>query len=106
MNYYGLKIKHLPRTWEKYSIMDANPELEMFTRWYLTTRGLKDDEIVIETTDQDILMFAMAHGEEFRLKRLDAAQMEAIKHKRQANDFLARWSKKEQNEGFYDGTGL
>ena len=103
MSYYKLTIKQQPRNWEKYGIIDANPDLAMFTRWYLITRGNGDDEIVIESADKDILLFTIAHGEEFKLQRLTVDQMAAIKQQRLANDFLAKWRQNSLAEGFYDG---
>jgi len=116
MNFYKLKLKNNPKQWEKYSIMDANPDLETF-KWFLAltikaNKMLKDHNgnalpatVIIETTDENIMMFAIAHGEEYNLQRMSASEFESIKHKQQADDFLQKWRDKQrnQNEGTYDG---
>lgn len=116
MNFYKLKLKNNPKQWEKYSIMDANPDLETF-KWFLSltipaNKMLKDHKgnalpatVIIETTDKDIMMFAIAYGQDYQLERLTVEEFEATKHKQQADDFLQKWRDKQhnQNEGTYDG---
>lgn len=95
MNFYKLTVKR-PKLWEKYSIIDSNPKLESF-KWFLELRIDKTNDVIIQTTDNDIIMFAISSGAEYNLQRYTVAQLEQAKY--QKTLILQEYN----SEGYDDG---